>query len=46
MKWFDDITDYMDMNLSKLPELVMDQRALERLLGWEREGSTDCTLET
>ena len=25
MKWFDDITDYMDMNLSKLPELVMDR---------------------
>ena len=22
------------------------QRALEHLLGWEREGSTDCTLET
>ena len=22
------------------------QRALEHLLGWEREGSTNCTLET
>ena len=22
------------------------QRALDHLLGWEREGSTDCTLET
>ena len=24
----------------------VSQRALEHLLGWEREGSTDCTLET
>ena len=24
----------------------VSQQALEHLLGWEREGSTDCTLET
>ena len=24
----------------------VSQRALEHLLGWEREGSMDCTLET